>query len=62
MTISKSTVKQKSSPNNSKETHFVVNEKDHSVNLTDEGIRTAETLAGLRALYRRQHGMAAPDR
>ena len=44
------------------ETHFVVNEKDHSVNLTDEGIRTAETLAGVELLYRRQHGMAAPDR
>ena len=34
-----------------KETHFVVNEKDHSVNLTDEGIRTAETLAGVESFY-----------
>jgi preprotein translocase subunit SecA len=34
-----------------KETHFVVNEKDHSVNLTDEGVREAEKLAGVESFY-----------
>ncbi len=34
-----------------KDTHFVVNEKDHSVNLTDEGIRAAEKLAGVESFY-----------
>jgi preprotein translocase subunit SecA len=34
-----------------KETHFVVNEKDHSVNLTDDGIRAAEKLAGVESFY-----------
>jgi preprotein translocase subunit SecA len=31
--------------------HFVVNEKDHTVNLTDEGIRAAEKLAGVESFY-----------
>ncbi|MBX3423320.1 MAG: SEC-C domain-containing protein [Pirellulaceae bacterium] len=35
----------------SKDTHFVVNEKDHNVNLTDEGVRTAERLAGVESFY-----------
>jgi preprotein translocase subunit SecA len=34
-----------------KETHFVVNEKDHTVNLTDEGVRRAEKLAGVESFY-----------
>jgi len=34
-----------------KEEHFVVNEKDHSANLTDEGIRAAERLAGVESFY-----------
>ena len=34
-----------------KEEHFVVNEKDHTVNLTDEGIRQAEKLAGVESFY-----------
>jgi preprotein translocase subunit SecA len=34
-----------------KETHFVVNEKDHTVNLTDEGVREAEKLAGVESFY-----------
>ncbi|MAR10955.1 MAG: preprotein translocase subunit SecA [Blastopirellula sp.] len=34
-----------------KEAHFVVNEKDHSVNLTDEGVREAEKLAGVESFY-----------
>jgi preprotein translocase subunit SecA len=34
-----------------KETHFVVNEKDHTVNLTDEGVRQAEKLAGVESFY-----------
>ncbi|MBT3891662.1 MAG: preprotein translocase subunit SecA, partial [Planctomycetaceae bacterium] len=34
-----------------KDDHFVVNEKDHSVNLTDEGIRHAEKLAGVESFY-----------
>ncbi|MEQ1827983.1 MAG: preprotein translocase subunit SecA, partial [Pirellula sp.] len=31
--------------------HFVVNEKDHTVNLTDAGIRDAEKLAGVESFY-----------
>jgi preprotein translocase subunit SecA len=34
-----------------KDTHFVVNEKDHTVNLTDEGVREAERLAGVESFY-----------
>ncbi len=34
-----------------KETHFVVNEKDHTVNMTDEGVRRAEKLAGVESFY-----------
>jgi preprotein translocase subunit SecA len=34
-----------------KDEHFVVNEKDHSVNLTDDGIRHAEQLAGVESFY-----------
>lgn len=34
-----------------RETHFVVSEKDHTVNLTDEGVRTAEKLAGVESFY-----------
>ena len=34
-----------------KEEHFIVNEKDHSANLTDEGIRAAERLAGVESFY-----------
>ena len=34
-----------------KEEHFVVNEKDHTVNLTDAGIRQAEKLAGVESFY-----------
>ncbi|MCY2986126.1 MAG: SEC-C metal-binding domain-containing protein [Planctomycetota bacterium] len=34
-----------------KEEHFVVNEKDHTVNLTDAGIRDAEKLAGVESFY-----------
>ncbi|HAC90424.1 MAG TPA: preprotein translocase subunit SecA, partial [Planctomycetaceae bacterium] len=34
-----------------RETHFVVNEKDHTVNLTDEGVRTAEKLADVESFY-----------
>ena len=34
-----------------KEKHFVVNEKDHSVNLTDDGVREAERLAGVESFY-----------
>ena len=34
-----------------KETHFVVSEKDHTVNLTDEGVRHAEKLAGVESFY-----------
>ena len=35
----------------SKDTHFEVNEKDHNVNLTDEGVRAAEKLAGVESFY-----------
>lgn len=34
-----------------RETHFKVNEKDHTVNLTDEGVRQAEKLAGVESFY-----------
>ena len=34
-----------------KEKHFVVNEKDHTVNLTDDGVREAERLAGVESFY-----------
>jgi preprotein translocase subunit SecA len=34
-----------------KETHFVVNEKDHTVNMTDDGVRYAEKLAGVESFY-----------
>ncbi len=34
-----------------RETHFNVNEKDHTVNLTDEGVRAAEKLAGVESFY-----------
>ncbi|MDX1943953.1 MAG: SEC-C metal-binding domain-containing protein [Pirellulaceae bacterium] len=34
-----------------KDQHFVVNEKDHNVNLTDEGVRQAEKLAGVESFY-----------
>lgn len=34
-----------------KETHFIVNEKDHNVTLTDEGVREAEKLAGVESFY-----------
>jgi len=31
--------------------HFEVNEKDHTANLTDEGVRAAEQLAGVESFY-----------
>ncbi len=34
-----------------KDSHFEVNEKDHNVTLTDEGIRVAEKLAGVESFY-----------
>ncbi len=34
-----------------KDVHFEVNEKDHSTNLTDEGVRAAEHLAGVESFY-----------
>ncbi|MBM3968157.1 MAG: preprotein translocase subunit SecA, partial [Planctomycetes bacterium] len=34
-----------------REEHFVVNEKDHTVNLTDAGVREAERLAGVESFY-----------
>jgi preprotein translocase subunit SecA len=34
-----------------RETHFVVNEKDRSVQLTEEGVRAAEKLAGVESFY-----------
>ncbi len=34
-----------------KDEHFTVNEKDHTANLTDEGVRTAENLAGVESFY-----------
>jgi preprotein translocase subunit SecA len=38
-----------------KDKHFVVNEKDHTVNLTDEGVREAERLAGVESFYTAGH-------
>jgi preprotein translocase subunit SecA len=34
-----------------RETHFTVNEKDHSAHLTDAGVREAERLAGVESFY-----------
>ncbi|MGN6544905.1 MAG: preprotein translocase subunit SecA [Aureliella sp.] len=34
-----------------KDEHFVVSEKDNTVNLTDEGVRVAEKLAGVESFY-----------
>ena len=34
-----------------KDTHFTVNEKDHNVTLTDDGVRAAEKLAGVESFY-----------
>ena len=34
-----------------KNDHFEVNEKDHSVNLTDAGVRAAEKIAGVESFY-----------
>lgn len=34
-----------------KEVHFIVSEKDNTVNLTDEGVRYAEKLAGVESFY-----------
>ncbi len=34
-----------------KEKHYVVNEKDHTATLTDEGVRYAEKLAGVESFY-----------
>ena len=34
-----------------KEKHFEVKEKEHSVNLTDEGVREAEKIAGVESFY-----------
>ena len=34
-----------------RDVHFVVNEKDHNANLTDEGVREAERLAGVESFY-----------
>ena len=34
-----------------RDVHFVVNEKDHTANLTDEGVRRAEELAGVESFY-----------
>ena len=34
-----------------KEEHFTVSEKDHSVTLTDEGVRAAEKMAGVESFY-----------
>jgi preprotein translocase subunit SecA len=34
-----------------REEHFTVNEKDHTVNLTDDGVRAAEKLAGVESFY-----------
>jgi preprotein translocase subunit SecA len=34
-----------------KEVHFTVDEKQHNVTLTDEGVREAETLAGVESFY-----------
>ena len=34
-----------------KEVHFTVDEKQHNVTLTDEGVREAEKLAGVESFY-----------
>ncbi len=34
-----------------RDAHFVVNEKDHTAHLTDEGVREAERLAGVESFY-----------
>src|SRR5262245_24073684 len=34
-----------------RDTHFVVNEKDHTAHLTDEGVREAEKMAGVESFY-----------
>lgn len=34
-----------------RDVHFEVNEKDHSANMTDEGVRAAEQLAGVESFY-----------
>ncbi len=34
-----------------KDIHFAVNEKDHTATLTDEGVRTAEKMAGVESFY-----------
>ena len=34
-----------------RDTHFVVNEKDHTAHLTDQGVREAERLAGVESFY-----------
>ena len=34
-----------------KDSHFSVNEKDHQANLTDDGVREAERLAGVESFY-----------
>ncbi len=34
-----------------KDVHFLVNEKDHTAHLTDEGVREAERLAGVESFY-----------
>ena len=34
-----------------KDVHFTVNEKDHTATLTDEGVRTAEKMAGVESFY-----------
>ena len=34
-----------------KDVHFEVNEKDHSVHLTEAGVREAERLAGVESFY-----------
>ncbi|MCO6454854.1 MAG: SEC-C domain-containing protein [Pirellulaceae bacterium] len=34
-----------------KDEHFTVNEKDHTANLTDDGVRAAERLAGVESFY-----------
>lgn len=34
-----------------RDVHFIVNEKDHNANLTDEGVREAERLAGVESFY-----------
>ncbi len=38
-----------------KDTHFEVKEKEHTVHLTDEGVRAAEKLAGVESFYTSGH-------